>query len=143
MLLHQLMRQLDWHGHQFGRFVARVAEHHALVAGAAGINAHGDVRRLALYRGHDGAGFGVEAILATVVADIVDYAARDRVVVEDAAEFLLDGDFTGDDNETGGQQRFAANPPHGVDAQYGVQHGVGNLVGNFIGVSLGNGFRGK
>ena len=45
-LVGEAVRQLDRHGHQFGSLVASVAEHQALVAGAAGINAHGDVGRL-------------------------------------------------------------------------------------------------
>ena len=45
---HQLVRHHDGQRHQLGRFVAGVAEHQALVAGAAGIHAHGDIGRLRL-----------------------------------------------------------------------------------------------
>ena len=38
-----------------------IAEHQALIAGAAGIHAHGDVGRLALNGVQDAAGLGVEA----------------------------------------------------------------------------------
>ena len=99
-LLGELMRQLDRHGHQLGSFVASVAEHHALVASAASINAHGDVGRLAFHGGHDAAGFGVKAVLGAVVANVVDHLAGNRLVIEDAAKFLLDGDFAGDDNDS-------------------------------------------
>ena len=57
----QLVRQHDGQRHQFRRLVAGVAEHQALVAGAAGIHAHGDVGRLALDRVQHAAGLGVEA----------------------------------------------------------------------------------
>ncbi len=93
--------------------------------------------------GHDGAGFAVEAVLAAVVADIVDYAARDRVVVEDAAEFPLDRDFTGDDDEAGGDQGFAADASHGVVLEHGVENRIGNRVRNLIGVALGYRLRGE
>ena len=40
------MGQRDGRRHQLGSFVGGIAEHHALIAGAAGINALGDVARL-------------------------------------------------------------------------------------------------
>ena len=88
-LVRQLVRELDRHGHQLGRLVARVAEHHALVAGAAGVHAHGDVGRLRLDGGEHAAGFGVEAILRAGVANVVDHFAGDALVFEDAACFFL------------------------------------------------------
>jgi len=45
----ELVGKLDGHGHQLGCFVAGETEHQALVAGASGVHAHGDVRGLALY----------------------------------------------------------------------------------------------
>ena len=56
-------------GHQLGVLVAGVAEHHALVAGAAGVHAHGDVAGLLVDAGDHGAGVGVEAVERVVVAD--------------------------------------------------------------------------
>ena len=38
------MRQLNRQRHQLRRLVASEAEHQTLIAGAAGINSHGDVR---------------------------------------------------------------------------------------------------
>ena len=40
----QLVGQLDRHRHQLGRLVAGEAEHHSLVAGAAGVNPLRDIR---------------------------------------------------------------------------------------------------
>ena len=45
---HQLVGQHDRQRHQFFGLVAGIAEHQALVAGAAGVHAHGDVGRLRL-----------------------------------------------------------------------------------------------
>ncbi len=42
----ELMREHDRHRHELGSFVAGVTEHHSLVAGAAGIDAAGNIRRL-------------------------------------------------------------------------------------------------
>ena len=80
----ELVSKLNGHGHQLGCFIARVAEHHALVSGAAGINAHGDVWRLAFHGGHHAAGLGVKAVLSAVVANFVDHLADNRLVIEDA-----------------------------------------------------------
>ena len=41
------MGEDDRHRHEFGRFVGRIAEHQSLIAGAAGIHAHGDIARIA------------------------------------------------------------------------------------------------
>ena len=46
-----------------------VAEHHALVAGAARVHAHGDVAGLLVDAGDHGAGVGVEAVKGVVIAD--------------------------------------------------------------------------
>ena len=46
-----------------------IAKHHSLVAGAAGVYAHGDVAGLFVDGGDDGAGVGVEAVEGVVVSD--------------------------------------------------------------------------
>jgi hypothetical protein len=71
--LGEAMGELDRHRHQLVGLVGGVAEHHALVAGTAGIDAHRDVARLAVDRAHHGAGLTVEAEAGIGVAD-----ARDR-----------------------------------------------------------------
>ena len=108
----ELMRQLDGHGHQLGRFVAGVAEHQALVARAAGVDAHGDVGRLRLDAGEDAAGVGVKAVLRARVANVANHLAGNILVFEMATKFRLDGDFAGDDDQAGGEQRFAADAAH-------------------------------
>ena len=51
--LGQAMGQDDGHRHQLGRLVRGVAEHEALIAGSAGVHAHGDVGGLVMDRGQD------------------------------------------------------------------------------------------
>ena len=65
------------------------------------------------------------------------------LVFEFAAEFLLDGDFAGDDDETGGNHGLAGDASHGIVLEDGVENGVRNLVGYFIWVALGDRFRGE
>src|SRR5205814_95389 len=78
-------------GHQFGSFVGGIAEHHALVAGAAGVHAHGDIARLLVDAGDDRAGVGIESVERVVVADGGDDAANQRLEVHVG----LGGDFAG------------------------------------------------
>ena len=56
--------------HQLGRFFRREAEHHALVAGAAGVDAHRDVGRLSLNRDKHAAGVAVETEVGVGVAGV-------------------------------------------------------------------------
>ena len=95
------------------------AEHHALVAGAfflaafalAGIDAHGDVGRLAVQQHFDVGAVAGESVL--VVADVLDHAARDfgdqfavhhHFVAVFDEERRLTAAFAGDDDLVGGGQ---------------------------------------
>ena len=137
--LSEPMRQLNRHGHQFGRLVAGKTEHQALVAGAACIHAHGDVGRLLLNGGDYAAGLGIEAVLRSRIANIADDVAGEVGEVN----IGRGGNFTGDDDEAGGDERLAGYAALGVVRQYGVKDGVGNLVGYLVRVALGDRLRGK
>ena len=133
------MGQRDGRGHQFGSLIRGVAEHHALVAGTAGVHALGNVARLFVDRRDDGAGVGVEAVEGIVVADGGDDAA-DKALEIDVG---LGGDFTGDDHQAGGREGLGGDAAVGILLQAGVENGVGDLVGNLVGMAFGHGFRGK
>ena len=130
----ELVGQRDGGGHQLGGLVGGVAEHHALVAGAAGVNALGDVAGLLVDGGDDGAGVGVEAVERVVVADGGDHAAHQALEIDVG----LGGDFAGDDHEAGGGQGFGGDAAVGVLLQAGVENGVGDLVGNLVGMAFGD-----
>jgi len=70
------VRHHDRHGHQFGRLIAGISEHHPLVACAARVDAHGDVGRLRLNRVQDAAGFAIVAECGVRVANVLDNLAR-------------------------------------------------------------------
>src|SRR5229473_6871654 len=101
----ELVRDLDGHGHQLGSLIAGKAEHQSLIAGAAGVHAHGDVVRLLLDGADDTTGFSVEAVLGAGVADVTDHFAGDIGEIDVGFR----GDFTGNDNETGGDQRLTGH----------------------------------
>ena len=74
--------QGDRQRHQLGRLVAGIAEHQALVAGPVAIDAHRDVRALAVQLHIDLAGLGVEADVVVRVADGRDHVAGDFLVID-------------------------------------------------------------
>jgi len=110
LALGEAVREVDRHRHQHRRFVAGVAKHQALVAGALvevvvvrAIHALRDVGRLLADGNQHRTGVVVEADLGRVVADALDGLARDLVVID----HRRGGDLAGDDAQTGGQQGLA------------------------------------
>ena len=99
------MREHDRERHQLVGLGARVAEHQALVAGAARVDAHRDVGRLAVDRRDDRAGFGVEPELAARVPDVVDGLANHLLVVDDGRR----RDLAGDEGNARGDERLAGD----------------------------------
>src|SRR5207302_4134204 len=70
--LGELVRESDRRRHQLFVLVGGVTEHHALVAGAAGVNTLGNVRRLRMDGADHGASVGVEAESGIGVSDSGD-----------------------------------------------------------------------
>ena len=132
----QLVGQRNRRRHQLRILIAGIAKHHSLVAGAAGVHAHGDVAGLLVDAGDHGAGVGVEAVERVVVADGGDGAADQRLEIHVG----LGGDFAGDDDQAGGGQGLAGHAAGWIFGQAGVEDGVGNLVGDLVGMAFGNGF---
>src|SRR5262249_49938892 len=132
VVLDQAVGQVDGQGHQGVGFLAGEAEHHALVAGPAGVHAGGDVGGLLVQVALDLAGVGGEADGGVHVADLADRVA-DQAVDGGAAEVGGGGDLAGDDGQVGGDEGFAGNPAEGVGGQAVVQDGVADLVGHLVG----------
>src|SRR5208283_542879 len=135
----QLVRQRDGSRHQLLILITSIPKHHALVAGAAGVHAHGYIAGLFVNAGNYGAGVAVEAVEGVVVADGLDRAADDLLKVD----IGFGGDFSGDDYQAGCGQSFAGDAAGGVFGEAGVQDGVRNLVGDLVGMAFGYRFRGK
>ena len=138
-LMCEFMGERDGGGHQLGGLVGSVAEHHALVASAAGVDTLRDVGGLAVDGGDDGAGFGVEALDGVVVADLVDRLADQGLEVDVG----LGGDLPGDDDEAGAGEGLAGNAAVGIFGEAGIEDGVGDLVGDLVGMTFGHGLTGK
>ena len=147
----QPVGQADRQGHQLRRFIAGVAEHDPLVAGADAIegiavvvvglvHALGDVGGL-LVEGHQhGAAVGIEAAGAgAVVADALDHAPHQGVEVHPGRG----GDLAGDQAQARVHHGFAGHPAGGILLQQGIQHRITDLIADLVGMALGHRFRGE
>ena len=149
----QAVGQINGHGHQHVGFVAGKAEHHALIAGADGIDlgvaiavlAHfqrvihalGDVGTLRGNGRLDAAGVAVEALAAVVETDIDDDLAHQLVEIDETGR----RDFAQEQDEAGLDRRLAGHAGHGVLGQQGIEHGITDLVAHLIRMSFGHGLR--
>ena len=134
-LLRDAVREHDRKRHQLVRLVGRVTEHHPLVAGATGVDAHRDVGRLRADAVDDRAGVEVVAIARVGVADALDRPAHDARDVD----VRLGRDLTGYAGETGRDERFAGDTGRRIVGEDSVQDRVGDLIGDLVGVSFGDG----
>ena len=139
LALDELVRELDGEGHELRGVLAGEAEHHALVAGAFAVDAHGDVVGLLVDGDHDAGAVGVEAHVAGGVADLADGLADE---VGDA-DVGVGGDFAGDDDQAGAAEGFAGDAAEWVIGDHRVEDRVGDLVGHFVGVTHGDRFGGE
>ena len=138
----QAMCQRNGQRHVVVRFVSSIAEHHALVTSADGIefiriafflfqgivDAHSDVRGLFVQGNEDAAGVAVKTIFSTGITDITDRFADD---VRDI-DVARCRNFTDDMYHTSRYQSFAGNASVFIFCR--------NLVSHFIGMAFGNGF---
>ncbi len=142
---------VDRQRHEHVGLVARVAEHHALVAGAllvelvlftggtgpdlfGVVDALGDVGRLLVERHHHTAGVAVEAERFVVVADPVDGGSHHTGDVHVG----LGGDLARNDGQAGGDEGLAGDPAHRVLLEQGIEDGIADLVSHLVGVPLGH-----
>ena len=128
-LLEDDVREDQRRRHHLAGFVAGIAEHDALVAGALVFlggthDALVDVGRLLVDGRQDTARIAVELVLALRISDAVDDAARHALHVD----IGIRTHFTRHDHQPGGAQRFAGDLRIGIAAQEFVEDGVGNLV---------------
>jgi hypothetical protein len=130
----QTVRELDRHRHQLRGLAAGEAEHQTLVAGAAGVDPLGDVGRLPVDGQHDLAAAAVELELGTVVADLLDDAARHAHEID----LRVGGDLAGEDDQVGGHQRFTGDAPGRILGQDLVQDGVGDLICHLVRMTFGH-----
>ena len=132
-----------YHRHRkiFGRFVAGVADHNALIARAEGIL----VLSLSQFRLDSARNVGalvvdvaVDLVRLRVIADIPQGVADDVEHVGLSAS----RDFARHNNVTVGCHYLTGHAAGGIMLQTGVQHAVGNEVAQLVGMPAHNGFCG-
>ena len=128
------MREGYRKGHQLGRLIARKAEHHPRVAGAAHIYARGDIGRLLVDADHDAAGLGVKAVLGARIADLSNGLPDDPRDVDVA----IRGDLPHHHDQAGGHDGLAGHPGQRIFGQDRVEEGVRDLVGQLVGMAFGD-----
>src|SRR3954468_5612389 len=128
----ELVRELNRQRHQDFGFGAGKAEHQALVAGAAGVDAHRDVGRLAMDRGDDPARVAVEPVLPVGVAGAADGLAHQLLHVDVG----VGGDLARDEAEPGRDERLARHAAGRILGQDRVQDAVRNLIGDLVRMSF-------
>jgi len=96
--------------HELRCIVAGKTKHQPLVAGAASIHAHGDVRALLVNGHHDSAGVVIETFDVVVVTDVLDY----RTNQGGHRDVGLSGNLPGYQHEAGRQQGLAGYPTAGI-----------------------------
>ena len=135
--LGQLVGQTDGQRHQLGRFIAGIAEHHALITGTGNliVGAQRNVGALAVNVGDNAAGLAVKAILSAVIADRADDLAGSAGDVNIA----VGRDLAHDMDKARGTGRLAGNAGTGVLSQNGIEDCVGDLVTDFVGMPLRDG----
>jgi hypothetical protein len=146
----QPVRQRDRQGHQLGRLVGRVPDHHALVArplalvevvlGAGAVlerlvDPRGDVRRLLLELHVELRAVQVEAGLGIAVHDAADRVPDDLL----HGHVGRRGHLPDHTQEVLGDRGLRRHPGAGVLCQHRVEDGVGYLITDLVRVSLGHG----
>ena len=133
----QLVRERDRKGHELFGLAHGKPEHEALVARAARVDAHRDVRRLLVDRREDGARLVVESVLRARVADVADRLPHDAGDVH----VRLRRDLARDEREARRDQRLAGHAPDRVVLEDRVEDRVRDLVGDLVRMAFGDRFR--
>ena len=132
--MREAVRERDRQWHQLGRLVAREAEHHPRVAGAADVHALRDIGRLLVNAADDPASLGVKAVLRAGVPHIAHRLPDDAWNVDVA----IRGDLPHHDHKAGGDDRLARDASQRIFGQDRVEDGVGDLVGQLVGMAFGD-----
>src|SRR5450432_2546547 len=72
----EFVGQINGRGHVAFILIGGIAEHHALIAGATRIHAHGDIARLLVDGGDHRAGVGIKTVKRIVIANGLNHAAH-------------------------------------------------------------------
>jgi hypothetical protein len=131
----------DRQGHQFGRLVGGVTEHHPLIARPllGPIDAARDLGRLTSEELLHEGGVGGEGGAGIGVADPADGLARDGGEIDRGAR----GDLAGEDDQVLLAEDLAGDAAGRILRQVCIEDRVGDRVADLVGMTLGDRFRGE
>src|ERR1043165_7159028 len=127
------MRQLDREGHELFCLVAGKSEHEPLVARAARVNPHCDVRGLFVDRSQYGASVAVEAVFGPCIT----YFSNGFTCHLREVDLRVRRDLAGNYDQTRRHKRLARDSSGAVLRKDCVEDRVRNLVGYLIWVAFG------
>ena len=138
---YKALRRHHRHGQIFGRFVAGVADHNALIARAEGVL----VLSLSQFGFHRARNVG--ALVVDVAVDLVRFrviADIPQHIPDDVEHIRLSAgrDFARHNNVTVCCHYLTCHTAGGIMLQTGVQHVVGNEVAQLVGMPAHDGFCG-
>jgi hypothetical protein len=134
---HDLVRVQDRRGHQLGGVPAGVAEHHPLVAGAAGVHTLGDVRGLIMDGAEHRAGLVVDPVRGVVVADRLEHPPGRPLDVDVRPR----RDLAAHEHHPRRHEAFARHARGRVAADRLVENRVRDLVADLVGMPLAHALR--
>src|SRR6185503_21121979 len=133
----ELMRELQRERHELRRFVRRVPEHDALVAGAARVDAHGDVAGLFADELDDLHAVGVERLGGVRIADLADGAPRDGLILD----VCIGTDLAGEHDLSGLAQHLARDAAAGIALEMCVEDGISDVIADLVRMAFADGLR--
>ena len=138
---YKALRRHHRHGQIFGRFVAGVADHNALIARTEGVL----VLSLSQFRLDSARNVG--ALVVDVAVDLVGFRVIADIaqgVADDVEHIRLSAgrDFARHNDVTVGCHYLTGHAAGGIMLQTGVQHAVGNEVAQLVGMPAHDGFCG-
>ena len=139
LALDQSVRVVDGRRHQFGRFVAGVAKHQALIASAGVqmiiggvVHTLGNIVAL-LVIGHQ---YRTTPVINAVVGVVVAYALQGVSRHLDVIHMGVGGDLTGQHHQTGVAQGLGGDAGFGVLREDGIENGIRDLIGHLVRVTF-------
>jgi hypothetical protein len=140
---HQAVAEHDGSGHEFGRFIASIPEHHALVAGPlllvglfVFVDACGDFGRLAVDGGQHSHRCGIQTMRCIDIPDVTDHITDEVVEVQNGTGT----DFSSDKHHAGRRESLAGNPAVVVGCHAGIEDRIGNLIAQLVGMAFADRF---
>ena len=130
--MRELVRELHRERHQLRRLVRGEAEHESLIARAAGVDTHRDVRRLARDELRDLDAAGVERLVRVHVSDLANRIAHDAFVVHGHRR----RDLAGEHDLAALTQNLTGDSTRRVSTEVGVENGVGDVIADFVRVAF-------